>query len=82
MQAQNLLSALEGSAQLAVNSTKLRANEEWVEVSVTGVQQPNATDYIAVFSPLGSWKGQAAPVKYESLAAADGYLDSGSGSLM
>ena len=73
-------SASEGIT-LAVNATELWHSGQWVEVAVAGVPQPQPTDMLALYAPADAFVHGAAPVKYENLTAAPGYLDRGAGRL-
>lgn len=67
--------------KISYNVTELRASGDWVEVSWSGVRDPQPGDLLALYTPPDAYKQHKAPVKFVNASDAEGYLRSGAGSL-
>lgn len=52
-----------------------------MEVSFSGVPDPQSSDLLAVYSPPDAYAAGAAPVKFANASEAEGYMETGSGVL-
>jgi hypothetical protein len=67
--------------ELSYDASVFDHNGQWIEVGISGVDDPKDSDLLALFAPADAYKSGASPVKFEFASAAEGYLTSGKGSL-
>ena len=80
-QVNNVRHALDNDIQLGSSHSMLAASGQWVDVSWSGVQDPQDDDIIAVYAPANVSAYDTSPVKYKWAVSTPNHRKEGAGSV-
>lgn len=80
-QLHNVRHALDEGIQLGFSHATLAASGQWIDVSWSGVQDPQDDDYIALYAPANVSVYHTSPIKYKWAVSAPSHRKEGAGAV-
>lgn len=68
---------LTSGVHIEANVSQISTSGEWLEVSLCCVEDPEETDWLALYAPGGVDPTLSSPVQYWDLHDVEGYMDTG-----
>lgn len=81
IQVHNVRHVLDENIQLDSSHATLATSGQWIDVSWSGVQDPQDDDYIALYAPANVSVYRTSPVKYKWAVSAPSHRKEGAGTV-